>query len=171
MTESEWLECTDMRSMIGFLHDKASDRKMRLFACACCRRIWSLLADKRCRKAVTISEQYADGMATDTTLDRALHAAWQAACKSSSGKTARERSGLNGHTWEAIRAAAANDGMLRSFVVTAANAVAEATIEHDRFDPCFILRDIFDGMVFPVAVNDSWLTWNEGIVLKLVSVR
>ena len=35
---------------------------MRLFACACCRQIWHLLADQRLRTAVEAAEQYAAGL-------------------------------------------------------------------------------------------------------------
>jgi hypothetical protein len=37
MTEAEWLAATDPRPMLDFLRGKASDRRLRLFACACCR--------------------------------------------------------------------------------------------------------------------------------------
>ncbi|HEY1190777.1 MAG TPA: hypothetical protein VGE74_24315 [Gemmata sp.] len=75
MTESDWFSCTDPTAMLGFLRDRgASDRKLRLFAVACCRRIWSLLPPV-CRVAVENSEGYADGLESAESRDAVARAA------------------------------------------------------------------------------------------------
>jgi hypothetical protein len=79
MTESEWLACEDPEPMLGFLRGRASDRKLRLFAVACCRRIWHLMADDRSRTAVEVAERYSDGLATYEQLTDASYDAEVAA--------------------------------------------------------------------------------------------
>lgn len=68
---------TDVEVHVG----KASDRKLRLFACACCHRISHLITDVRSQKAVEITEQYADGLADRRQLLRARDAATEAKLK------------------------------------------------------------------------------------------
>lgn len=74
MTETEWLACEDWERMLGFLRGRVDDRKLRLFGCACCRRLWPLLGD-RSRMGVQLSEQYADGWIGQGILSRASEAA------------------------------------------------------------------------------------------------
>jgi hypothetical protein len=61
MTEAEWLACTDPHPMLESVRRKASDRKVRLFAVACCRRVWSSLEHEDFRNAVLKAESFADG--------------------------------------------------------------------------------------------------------------
>src|SRR5436309_975795 len=67
MTEAEWLACEDPHPM---LVDLVSKRKLRLFGCAACRRVWALLMlDDACRAAIEASERYADGLMSEERLD------------------------------------------------------------------------------------------------------
>ncbi|OAI53955.1 hypothetical protein AYO44_15575 [Planctomycetaceae bacterium SCGC AG-212-F19] len=75
-TEHEWLVCDRPRPMICFLGEKASGRKLRLFAVACCRRIWAHLADDANRAAVATAERFADGLVTNDERIAALRSVW-----------------------------------------------------------------------------------------------
>src|SRR5258708_965776 len=74
MTEPVWLVSDDPDWMLHMVNRRASKRKQRLFACACCRLIWPLLSDERSRKGVEVSERYADGLASDEELEAAASA-------------------------------------------------------------------------------------------------
>jgi hypothetical protein len=66
MTEQEWLACTDPKAMLEFLRDKASDRKLRLLACACVREELRIMAGSRDTvwEGLELSERYAEGLTT-----------------------------------------------------------------------------------------------------------
>jgi hypothetical protein len=79
MTEADWLAATDPAPMLDFVHGKASDRKPRLFAVACCRTSRPAMTDERSEQAVNIAERDAEGLVTLTQLGRAADLAYQAA--------------------------------------------------------------------------------------------
>jgi hypothetical protein len=60
VTESDWLTSPDPQALLTFLSQRgrADDRKHRLFACACCRRIWDRFPDERNRDLVVAVENY-----------------------------------------------------------------------------------------------------------------
>jgi hypothetical protein len=77
MTEADWEACQDPAAMLEYLRGRTSERKMRLFAVACCRRIWGILEAAQAQQAVLVAEQYADGAAPANALDAACRdAAW-----------------------------------------------------------------------------------------------
>jgi hypothetical protein len=78
MTEAEWLAGSNLREMLDHIRNTGSDRKLRLLACACCRRAWHLLTDLRSQEAVTLSEAYADGQVDKASLRLACQRAWEA---------------------------------------------------------------------------------------------
>jgi hypothetical protein len=76
MDEATWLTCTAPQELLAFLlRRRARARKLRLFAVACCRRVWHRMPDRRCRDAVETVERFADGAATRTDLSAAYEPA------------------------------------------------------------------------------------------------
>src|SRR5271169_906993 len=70
MTEAEWLTATDPKPMLEYLRYRGRGRQERLLGCAACRRVWDLINDVRCRRAVESSERYADGEVSYSDLDK-----------------------------------------------------------------------------------------------------
>ena len=63
MNETSWLSCTDPSVLLRSRERDLSERKLRLFACACTRRVWALLTRESVRGAILTAERYADGEA------------------------------------------------------------------------------------------------------------
>jgi hypothetical protein len=78
MTEQESLACTEPTPMLEFLRTQrtASERKLRLFAAACCRRVWDWLGEKS-RRAIEGLELHLDGVATAEKLRLAAAGAYE----------------------------------------------------------------------------------------------
>jgi hypothetical protein len=88
MTESKWLGCGETRPILRYLLGllptelrvqdikafpacRSSDRKLRLFACACYHRIRHLLPDLRGEAAIEIAERVAEGILPVEELEQA----------------------------------------------------------------------------------------------------
>src|SRR5579859_4335 len=91
MTEVEWLGCDAPTKLLSFVAGTVSERKLRLFACACCRCVWSLLEYTRCRPAVEDAERYADRPCETQSLEAALRQAQlEVSCKKNLMNSAKE---------------------------------------------------------------------------------
>ena len=76
MTESDWNEYDNLTGLHGMLEWLCSnwtfsDRKARLFAVACCRRVSPRMGQEASRQAVEMAERFADGLITAAELDEA----------------------------------------------------------------------------------------------------
>ena len=76
MNRESWQRCTDTARMLFYLEKRRfEDRKLRLFACACCRLIWEYFTDMRSRHAIETSELYADCLVSRDVLINAMERA------------------------------------------------------------------------------------------------
>jgi hypothetical protein len=156
MTEAKWSSCSDPQALLRLLKGKASKRKLRLFACACCRRHRSVLRGKN-HQVLEASEEFADGRISRKEMEGMrrkwftfdypipLRGTWQAALSCASM--------THSATW-------ANE---------AADHAAEASNrpERERLVHAVFLHDIFGNPFRPVTVDPSWLAWNDGTVVQL----
>jgi hypothetical protein len=157
MTEAEWLACTDPRLMLEFVRSKASERKLRLFACACCRRIWRLLRCKALRMAVEVSEQRADGLVLAGQLAKVAHAikhVWP---------------GNGDFTLESYPQIAALfcAGKGKRELRSVAFYVAMGSGRGEKKKQIRLLHDIFGNPFHATTCDPSWLTWEDGTIPKL----
>ena len=71
MLEVQWMKSRDAAAMLESLAEQPSDRKLRLFACACCRHFERWLKDGPFTEAVETAEAFADGQTSKAGLKRA----------------------------------------------------------------------------------------------------
>lgn len=180
MTEAEWLAALEPGPMLAFLRSsgRASPRKLRLFDCACVRRVWNLLTDERSRKAVEVAERFADSLASidelivaqavasATTTDVA--SAWDAGQDAESGDFAGAfANAADAVAYAATWTSSALTSRCESFIADAA-AFATGSARVERAAQAALLRDIFGPSLFrSVSIEPSLLSWNNGAIERL----
>jgi hypothetical protein len=178
MTEAEWLAAEDPDPMLAYLRaerGRAGERKLRLLACACCRRVWDLLSDPRSREAVETGERYVDGRAGERDMAAARAEAMTALKETASQAAWAAYWAVNRRASESVwHACAAAAGA----VLTAAGRAAEAggTDQAAAWhaarsavarDQAGLVREVFGNPFRPPAVDPAWLKWAGGTVASL----
>src|SRR5919201_2961246 len=199
MTESEWNACIEPKPMLRFLIGtdqprvmdvesfpgcKASDRKLRLFACACYTRLRHLLPDPLARDAVAATERFADGEAGVGELQRAfshLQASLDALEGPWRASRGAERAALlpTHEALDLVLQVARPEAPKAAYYASSNAYLAAAAIANPgaaTSDPGFsasraaeeraqvgLLRCLFGPLLFrPVPRARSWLAWNDG---------
>jgi hypothetical protein len=151
MTEAEWLASDDPRPMLQALGGRVHDRKRRLFAAACARRVVHLLP-AMAGEAINAAEAYADGRIDKAKLKEVFKAAEAAARRARSDKSAHfvvrdvvTLSAKHACWYVAWEAGYVGDDMPDGR-------------EGEWKCQAALLRDIIGNLFQPVAIEPGWLT-------------
>jgi hypothetical protein len=181
--------------MLHFLGKEPGEckRKLRLFAVACCRRLWHLLADATSQRLVEVAELYAGGQSSSVELKRARRLAErsvfeavtqarrqaaraavasclvsprEAAQRASSAILAVENDDTAGQAGSVSFWRTA-DGTYRSTEKERPFGIGALWETAERFWQIGALHEIFGNPFRPVSLDLCWLAWNGGTVAAL----
>jgi hypothetical protein len=178
MKEADWLSCTDPQRMRAYLAGIASDRKLRLFDCACCRRLWEALSPLA-RRAIEVAEDFADGVA-DVAILRAAHKALSGdlgavnyslgfgnAVSAAFGAARPPDKGYYpGWVFPMAAEAARYEGFHKA-VASGRRSLPPGLKEAEEVAQAALLRELFGNPFRPVTVAPAVLCWNDGTVVRL----
>jgi hypothetical protein len=173
MTKAEWLSCCVPEPMLHFLerHHAPSDRKLRLFAVACCRLMFTKISvTRRYVEEVEVGERYADGRASTAELSEARlysNSAAEHACMNTT-----ETDGTVGDYDPIVMAdcAALNAAWGTTQpgpIKPDDNGLSQARLEAEQAIQSNLLRDIF-APFGNTTIRTSWLVWNDATVHRIV---
>jgi hypothetical protein len=174
MTEAEWLACDDPIEMLKYLRGPhslreevsgiftylvevdapglTSKRKLRLAACACCRRIWHLLCDRRSQELIETNEQFAEGIASAEHLAFAhikASEAYESAKSVLYSEAAKAVLGLR--EWLDVE-------RLRPIRDVIRRELSESYVRPELIAQSDLIRDVVGNLFRPVIIAPEWHT-------------
>jgi hypothetical protein len=175
MTEAEWENSDDpvYIEYILWAAGRLTERKGRLFAVACCRSLWSLLTDGRSRRAVEVSERYADGLASRAELEEANRLAHEHTWECDSwhscvvANVAKETSSLEQRI-DFVASDAARAKTWKDDPGTEEEARKNAMYVAELCQQAQLVREIFGNPLrLPPSVTPLLPRWNGGLIPRL----
>jgi hypothetical protein len=169
MTEAEWRDCFDVRRLLSHLTQEVTApnrRKLRLFLCACCRRIWDHLGT-RMQQIVESAELFAEGKLTRQQL-----ATVRQEITGATSRLQKKHPSVAAAVWTVYE----GDRSLLSWVRAGAEACGDAVSESarhvgawaaERTAQAALLHDLFGNPFHSVAIDPAWLTWQDGLVPRM----
>jgi hypothetical protein len=140
MTEAEWLACTEPEAIWLQLRGRCSDRKLRLWACGCCRWLCGNIVPKVINRAIGGAERLAEGDLDEDEAEEIENETKGALANSDRREAEVACWLLHPQGWKAAR--------MVEWVATTADGRWMTAIQ----------RDIFGNPFRPVAADPSWLT-------------
>jgi hypothetical protein len=172
MDEDAWLHGTDLAAMLDYLEGKVSDRKLRLFACACVRRYWDRFTYPIPRQAVEMAERLAEGEAEAQEVEEMRQTAdgsagnapmWdQFAYMAAAASLAEVAIDAARNTRDLCRQQAMRDAAYEVIAgeneqsINAAASAAECGHQAD------LLREVIGNPFRPVQIDPNWLSIASG---------
>jgi hypothetical protein len=154
MTEAEWLVADDLRAMFEAIEHRASERKLRLFGVACCRRVQHLMTAPEHLASVDVSERLADGLVDEAAMEAALQPILAAV------RDFSER----GNAWDvywwmnsAVHHLGTNAASYAASFARRGLRAAGGPADAERAYQCHLLRDVVGSPFRPFRFDECWL--------------
>jgi hypothetical protein len=163
MTETEWRDAIDPAPMFLELDQYTSHRKLRLFACACCRHPGAeFLQDEPAM--LEVAERYAEGTISFDEFEKAgrdyLYGRPIRAGSSPFGSAVGEL--ISSAVWVCA-------GRARAVVVDIVRHSGLSTREAEWRRQCALLRCVFGNPYYAPDWDSGCLKWNGGVVAHLAT--